>query len=425
MLNVQLLLYYNTKSALNMATINSRTISVPKVEMTPVSVSDKQYWITGFTFRDGKFTTKSETGEYLDFTDIEDVLNAYCKRARCPRANFELVDCPFNHKNGTKCAYSVVTHGHTWANHLSICHPDKYEDIITEVKAKFTQIDDTWSNDDIYHVFSYACFNKDSTLKSFSPNFTPKKKGHMEPKIVKTFSKPLLVPDMNNSAQFPTLGAKGNSTASESISYRKIISGEQNEVAPVIGSAGRLAAQIDSERKKIARAMTKLDTNIETIEKEMATLGAQLDKYKADKISGEKIKFTDFNFKLAIIEELMYIKELIQPKFDIFEFADSYEEREIDVEKEGYEPIPEAIEYFKNLEIDRKLATEITEIYQDGGNDIYINITPYWDGEDDSFNIEIYDDIKHFPNLKKMTLFNNDPKVYEDLKLKGIDAVPL
>ncbi|WP_288457058.1 hypothetical protein [uncultured Chryseobacterium sp.] len=149
------------------------------------------------------------------------------------------------------------------------------------------------------------------------------------------------------------------------------------------------------------------------------------DKYKADKISGEKIKFTNFNFKLAIIEELMYIKELIQPKFDIFEFADSYEEREIDVEKEGYEPIPEAIEYFKNLEIDRKLATEITEIYQDGGNDIYMNITPYWDGEDDSFNIEIYDDIKHFPNLKKMTLFNNDPKVYEDLKLKGIDAVPL
>lgn len=142
-------------------------------------------------------------------------------------------------------------------------------------------------------------------------------------------------------------------------------------------------------------------------------------------MKGEKIEFTDFNFKLAIIEELMYIKELIQPKFDIFEFVDSYEEREIDVEKEGYDPIPEAIEYFKELEIDKKFATEITQIYQDGGNDIYMNIIPYWDGEDDSFNIEVYDDIKHFPNLKKMTLFSNDDKVYEELKLQGIDAVPL
>lgn len=149
------------------------------------------------------------------------------------------------------------------------------------------------------------------------------------------------------------------------------------------------------------------------------------DKYRPNKISEEKIEFRDFNFKLAIIEELMYTKELIKPKFDIFEFVDSYEKREIDLEEEGYQPIPEAIEYFKNLEIDKVFAEQITKIYQDGGNDIYMNITPYWDGEDDSFNIEVYDDIKHFPNLKKMTLFSNDPKVYEELKSKGIDAVPL
>jgi succinylglutamate desuccinylase len=55
---------------------------------------------------------------------------------------------------------------------------------------------------------------------------------------------------------------------------------------------------------------------------------------------------------------------------------------------------------------------------------VHFYTIPYWDGEDNSFNIEIYDDIKHFQNLKKMTLFSNDPKVYEELKLKGIDAVP-
>lgn len=54
-----------------------------------------------------------------------------------------------------------------------------------------------------------------------------------------------------------------------------------------------------------------------------------------------------------------------------------------------------------------------------------MNIIPYWDGEDDFFNIENYEDIKHFPNLKKMTLFSNDQNVYEELRAKGIDAVPL
>ena len=151
----------------------------------------------------------------------------------------------------------------------------------------------------------------------------------------------------------------------------------------------------------------------------------QTDKFKPNKITGKAIVFADFNFKLAIIEELMYTKKLITPKFDIFEFVDAYEPREIDVEEEGYAPIPEALDYFKNLEIDESLAEHVTQIYQDGGNDIYMNITPYWDGEDDSFNIQNYADIQHFPNLKKMTLFSNDPKVYEALKAKGIDAKSL
>lgn len=149
------------------------------------------------------------------------------------------------------------------------------------------------------------------------------------------------------------------------------------------------------------------------------------DKYNFKPIDGEKIEFADFNFKLAIIEELMYSKELLQPKFDVFEFVELYDKREIDTDSEGYEPIPEIIDYFKKLEIGKELAEQVTEIYQDGGNEIYMNITPYWDGEDDGFNIGNYKDLRHFPNLKKMTLFENDPKVYENLKSKGINAKSL
>lgn len=149
------------------------------------------------------------------------------------------------------------------------------------------------------------------------------------------------------------------------------------------------------------------------------------DKYNFKPIDGEKIEFKDFNFKLAIIEELMYNKELLQPKFDVYEFAEIKKIKGFSAVEGGYEPIPEVVEYFKALEIDKNLAEQVTEIYQDGGNEIYMNVTPQWDGEDDMFNIQSFEDVIHFPNLKKMILFENDPKVYEELKSKGIDAKPL
>ena len=148
-------------------------------------------------------------------------------------------------------------------------------------------------------------------------------------------------------------------------------------------------------------------------------------KYKLPKPSKNAIQFTDFNFKLLVIEELMYNQELLKPKFDIYEFVKLYEKREIDIEEEGYEPILEAVEYFKSLNIDQKMAKQITELYQDGGNEVYMNIAPFWDGEDNVFDIESYEDIKHFPNLKKVTLFCSDTKILDELKAKGIDAQSL
>lgn len=149
------------------------------------------------------------------------------------------------------------------------------------------------------------------------------------------------------------------------------------------------------------------------------------DKYNFKKISGEKIEFTDFNFKLAIIEELMYNKELLKPKFNVYEFEEIKKIDGFSATEGGYEPIPEVVEYFKALEIDKKFSEQVNEIYQDGGNQIYMNIAPQWDGEDDVFNIQSFEDIKHFPNLKKMTLFETDIKIIEELKSKGIEINPL
>lgn len=146
------------------------------------------------------------------------------------------------------------------------------------------------------------------------------------------------------------------------------------------------------------------------------------DRYKFVPVDGEKIEFTDFNFKLAVIQVLMYEKELLKPAFDIFEFAKRHREREIDINSEGYDIIPEVKEYFEKLEIDKKYTEEITEIIQDGGNDIYMNMIAFWSGEDDVFNIRSFEDTVHFKNLKKMELFydENIDTIRKELGAKDI-----
>ena len=136
-----------------------------------------------------------------------------------------------------------------------------------------------------------------------------------------------------------------------------------------------------------------------------------------------KPNFQDINFKLCVIQELMYNQGLLEPPFDIYEFAESYTGRKIDINKEGYNIIPEALEYFEKIEIPQKLLTKVSEIYQDGGDDIYMQICPFWSGEDDRFNIKTTEDISLLPNLKKMTIFyGNDKTILDKLKAKNIDA---
>ncbi|WP_316807122.1 DUF6892 domain-containing protein [Pedobacter agri] len=206
----------------------------------------------------------------------------------------------------------------------------------------------------------------------------------------------------------------------EGTDYKNFVKVSQNDYLfkeYKIGNS-EIQVRLTKEEPKLIRSIS---IDIQEEEEELT----QKEDYKLKKISGEKIEFKDFNFKLAIIEELMYNKELLKPKFDVYEFAEITKIKGFSATEGGYEPIPEVVEYFKELEIDKKFAEQVTEIYQDGGNEIYMNVTPQWDGEDDVFNIQSFEDIKHFPNLKKMTLFETDSKVIEELKSKGIEIKPL
>ncbi|AEH01956.1 hypothetical protein [Lacinutrix sp. 5H-3-7-4] len=150
--------------------------------------------------------------------------------------------------------------------------------------------------------------------------------------------------------------------------------------------------------------------------------GIPEDKYTIEPLDEEIIEFKDFGFKLSVIEELMYVKELLLPKFDLYEFANWYKARDIDIDEEGYNPITEVEQYFKNLPIPKKFASALTEIYQDGGNDIYMNLSPFSGGAVEFWDIQTSEDAKHFPNLKKATLCYATDTAYNEMRALGIDA---
>ncbi|SFB67353.1 DUF6892 domain-containing protein [Ruminococcus albus] len=150
--------------------------------------------------------------------------------------------------------------------------------------------------------------------------------------------------------------------------------------------------------------------------------------YELKPINEPALKFDNFNFKLCIIQVLMYEKKLLKPVFDIYEFSKCYPPREINIDEEGYDPIKPAIEYFKRLEIPTSLADEIKEIIMDGGNDIYGQIIPFWDGEDEYFDLKRVSDaeLSQFPNLKHMVLINSPENLGKTLlnrlKKHGIEV---
>lgn len=85
-------------------------------------------------------------------------------------------------------------------------------------------------------------------------------------------------------------------------------------------------------------------------------------------------------------------------------------------------PIPEVTQYFKDLPIPKSLASEVTEIYQGGCNDIYLNICRFCPGDINEYDIENSEDAKHFANLKKVTLCYAKENVLNELNDMGIKS---
>lgn len=142
----------------------------------------------------------------------------------------------------------------------------------------------------------------------------------------------------------------------------------------------------------------------------------------------KKLEFKDLGFKLAVVNELMYNQEVLKPQVKVNEFIEkkrNLTKTEVYdvIEEEGYEMIPEILEYFKNLEITSEMVQDIEVLCTDGGDDIYLQIIPFWSGEDDLFNIKSADDVDLLPSLKKITIFyDEDDSILSEFKKKGVKA---
>lgn len=138
------------------------------------------------------------------------------------------------------------------------------------------------------------------------------------------------------------------------------------------------------------------------------------------------LHFDTLNFKLAIIQVLMYDLHLLKPEFDIYDFADHYEGEKIDTDSDII--IEPAMNFFKEMEIPKNFAPYVEMLYMDGGNDVYMNIIPQWDGEDESFDLNeiTLEELQQFPNLKKAIIMSsNFNKVKEVFEAANIAVEPL
>lgn len=139
-------------------------------------------------------------------------------------------------------------------------------------------------------------------------------------------------------------------------------------------------------------------------------------------------RFKDFNFKLVVIEQLMYIDEKLTPRFglagllgekglgnDPWEYAQEHDL--------AYKVVPEARAYFESLEIGDELLAGVEELCMDGGNQVYQECAPVWDGEDDLFDIASLDDLALLPNLRRVLGSEFlGPELADVLESRGITA---
>ncbi|MCX4846460.1 hypothetical protein [Streptomyces sp. NBC_00893] len=117
--------------------------------------------------------------------------------------------------------------------------------------------------------------------------------------------------------------------------------------------------------------------------------------------------FRDFNFKLLVIEQLMYRDKTLTPAFSIDEClrAKGITDPQLYAFDNdlAYTVLDEARAHFEALEISEELLATVDTLDIDGGHQVYCECSPVWDGEDELFDVQSLDDLDLLPNLRRIT----------------------
>jgi hypothetical protein len=114
-------------------------------------------------------------------------------------------------------------------------------------------------------------------------------------------------------------------------------------------------------------------------------------------------RFSDFNFKLLVVEKLMYADGLLGPAFDLRAEVRARGGAGTDYWlRARREVVPEARAYFEALDIPAPLLAGVEDLLLEGGHTVYQQCCPLWDGEDSLFDIRSLEDVALLPGLRRI-----------------------
>lgn len=129
--------------------------------------------------------------------------------------------------------------------------------------------------------------------------------------------------------------------------------------------------------------------------------------------------FEDFGFKLVVINSLLEKETSFSNKLE------EMNEKYVAVyEGDGFECIPEMVEFFENLNLTKEDLALVTELCFDGGEEIYFMIMPEYDGESDEFDVKSIGGFEKLPNLRQVEYIAMcSEELMDEFKEKGIEII--
>ncbi|MBO9051660.1 DUF6892 domain-containing protein [Curtobacterium flaccumfaciens] len=130
----------------------------------------------------------------------------------------------------------------------------------------------------------------------------------------------------------------------------------------------------------------------------------------------EPIEFADFNAKLLVLDVLCYDLDVLDP-YD----PDAEDETDEDLDVDGQDD--RAREYYDDLDLLPSHLSLVTEITVDSDLEVLQDVHPGWDGSDDRFDPQNWDDLLDLPELRTVYAAAPVPAhVAERLATKGVEV---